>query len=436
MSSYGDAMVTRETGAPNLRPAQRTLRAAKKGVPQRPRLTDAMIENIKPPRTGQRLIWDSEPGFVLRVAASGRKFFLLDYYTNSGRRGRMSIGEWTNPHFLIADARLEAAKKKADIGKGGDPVREKRSARLARQREPTLADLRDEWLHHAATRAKPKGAASLAGDRAMFAKWILPVLDEKTKVAAVTRRDVKSLRSKMVLAGSPIAGNRMLSLLSAAMTHVMDPDFGWITANPVKGIDRKDEQRRERYLTTEELARLDAELNRTRQPSADIVRLLVLTGARRGEVLKARWEEFIDLDGDRPAWVKPSSHTKQKKLHRIPLNPPVVEVLRRMHECRRNDSAYLFPNLDDLGRPATDLKNFWKGVCKRARLADLRIHDLRHAFASFLINRGVPLEAIGQLLGHTRAETTRRYTHLVDETLREATGRMIDVMPSNEGRVA
>ena len=127
-----------------------------------------------------------------------------------------------------------------------------------------------------------------------------------------------------------------------------------------------------------------------------------------------------------------SGHTKQKKLHRVPLNQPVVEVLRAMHEHRRTDSAYLFPNLDDKDRPATDLKNFWKGVCARAQLDDLRLHDLRHSFASFLINRGIPLAAIGQLLGHTRDETTQRYAHLADDTLRLATGKMIDVMQGDK----
>jgi integrase len=391
------------------------------------RLTDVMIGALKAPKSGQRLVWDSEPGFVVRVAASGRKFFLYDYYVN-GKRRRMSIGEWSIEHFPVATARARVAEFRTRINQGTDPLADQHAAAVARKGAPTLRDLEHEWNEYAALH---KRLSSRSGDAAMFRRYIIPTLGADNRLATITRRDIELLQRAMRKDGAPIAANRMLSLMSSAMNRAIAN--GWLEKNPVKGIKRTPEEPRERYLNDDELARLDAELNLAqhqpdRAAGANIVRLLVLTGARRGEVLKARWDEFSDLDGPMPTWTKPSAHTKQKKLHRVPLNPPAVEVLRAMRS-QRGDSPYLFPNLDDPQRPATDLKYLWRGLCKRAGLEGLRLHDLRHAFASFLINKGIPLATIGQLLGHTRAETTERYAHLADKVLREATGKMAEVMP-------
>ena len=144
---------------------------------------------------------------------------------------------------------------------------------------------------------------------------------------------------------------------------------------------------------------------RPNQTSANIVRLLLLTGARRGEVLNARWDQFDLKEG---VWTKPASTTKQRKLHRVPLSAPAREVLAGMHTAS-DGSEFLFPGRD--GRAQTDLKNFWAGLCRAAGIKGVRVHDLRHSYASFLVSGGLSLPVIGQLLGHNSVATTARYSH-------------------------
>ena len=145
--------------------------------------------------------------------------------------------------------------------------------------------------------------------------------------------------------------------------------------------------------------------------------MLLLTGARRGEVLSATWEMF-DLENG--VWTKPSSHTKQKKLHRVPLSPPALQLLQEIKN-RGSDSEYVFPSRLGAKRPhLTELKNSWKKVCELAGLEGVRIHDLRHSFASILVSGGASLPLIGALLGHTQVQTTQRYAHLMDDPLRRA----------------
>jgi integrase len=157
---------------------------------------------------------------------------------------------------------------------------------------------------------------------------------------------------------------------------------------------------------------------------------LLLTGARRGEVLSATWDQF-DLGAG--IWTKPSSHTKQKRKHRVPLSAPSRQLLMEMMErtatrCaaqgqRREASPYLFPARLGKG-PMVDLKSSWAAICSTADLQGLRLHDLRHSFASVLASAGLSLPVIGALLGHTQPATTARYAHLFEDPLRAAAERV------------
>ena len=159
------------------------------------------------------------------------------------------------------------------------------------------------------------------------------------------------------------------------------------------------------------------------------MRLLLLTGARRGETLSATWDQFDLAAG---VWTKPSAATKQGKLHRVPLSAPALALLAEMrtaadteNERRRRDGLaeimHLFAGRE--GQPLREIKHFWATVCRKAEISGARIHDLRHTFASVLASSGLSLPIIGQLLGHTQAATTARYTHLLDDPLRAATER-------------
>jgi integrase len=165
------------------------------------------------------------------------------------------------------------------------------------------------------------------------------------------------------------------------------------------------------------LTRLGAALvKHSDKAAANIFRLLLLTGARRGEVQAAKWAAF-DLENG--VWTKPASTTKQGKIHRIPLNAPAQLLLAGLRKAAADDAEYLFPGR--FGGHRVELKADWAAVCKAARIKDARIHDLRHSFASVLASSGHGLPVIGRLLGHATATTTQRYAHLQDDPLRRAT---------------
>ena len=149
--------------------------------------------------------------------------------------------------------------------------------------------------------------------------------------------------------------------------------------------------------------------------SANAIMLALLTGARRNELLLATWDQF-DLEAG--VWVKPSAHTKQKRTHRVPLSPRALELLTSMR-AEQPFEVFVFPTRAKLG-----IRTPWERIRAAADLDDVRFHDLRHSYASLLVNDGVELLTVGRLLGHTQMQTTARYSHLADETLREATGRV------------
>jgi integrase len=164
------------------------------------------------------------------------------------------------------------------------------------------------------------------------------------------------------------------------------------------------------------------------QRSADAVRLLALTGARRMEVLAAEWSQFDFSSG---TWTKPSSATKQKRLHRTPLGAPALELLVSIRQRQTAGERFVFPG-DVPGRPLTDVKKSWAAVCKRAGIEGARLHDLRHCAASILVSGGASLPLIGRMLGHTQVSTTQRYAHLADDPLREAANRLGDAWRAAE----
>jgi integrase len=218
--------------------------------------------------------------------------------------------------------------------------------------------------------------------------------------------------------------------------------WGWRSDNPASGVHRNPEQKRDRYLSAAEMISLSQALaTHPEKTSANAIRLLMLTGARRSEVLSATWDQFDLHTG---VWTKPSAHTKQRKPHRVPLSAPAVQLLTEIRSGA--ESAWVFSN-DDGEKPISDIKRTWLSICRTAGLAEqveqrtrdgkvmrdaygrsvqawrttVRIHDLRHTFASILASQGLSLPMIGALLGHTQAQTTHRYSHLFDDPLRAAT---------------
>jgi integrase len=235
------------------------------------------------------------------------------------------------------------------------------------------------------------------------------------KVAAVSISDVDAWHRRMSTR-APTHANRALAVLSKMFNLAIR--WGLRADNPAKGIERNQEHKRERYLTGAELTRVTAALTRLRdRNAANAIRLLLLTGARRGELLAARWR---DIDIDAGVWTKPAGTTKQKTIHRVPLSEAAVRLLAGMREQAVDDAEWLFP-ASLKGGHRTDVREAWDALRLAADIPDVRLHDLRHSFAAVLASQGLSLPIIGALLGHSSPTTTARYSHLLDDPLRRAT---------------
>jgi integrase len=208
--------------------------------------------------------------------------------------------------------------------------------------------------------------------------------------------------------------------------------WGWRTDNPAQGIEKYQEEKRDRWLNDEELQRLWSILDKHPENlTAYVFKFLLLTGARKGEALQATWDQF---DLEKGLWIKPAHLTKQKKKEHLPLSDRALLLLESFKKLIPSDSLYLFPG-KKTGEPLKDVKKFWSSVLKQAKLENVRIHDLRHTHASHLVSSGLSLSIVGKLLGHTQASTTQRYAHLADEPLRQAAevfGNKVDQLMARE----
>jgi integrase len=372
------------------------------------RLTNRTIAKLPVPARGNRVSYDDEiGGFGCRVTAAGGRAFVLNYYRRSdGRERRFTIGGW--PEWSAAAAREEAKRLKRDIDGGADPVGAYQESRAA----PTIVDLCARFEQDYIPRKRPSTQRVY---RQQIAADVLPAFG-KAKVAAVSHSDVDAFHHRLS-ARAPTHANRTLAVLSKMFSLAIR--WGWRTDNPCKGIERNAEEKRHRYLSAAELTRLSAALAKLDDVSAaNAVRLLLLTGARRGELLAAQWS---DVDLEAGIWVKPAATTKQAALHRVPLSAAAVQLLTEMRAHADEDAEWIFPARG--GGHRQHINAAWDILRNAAGVPDARLHDLRHTYASVLASAGQSLSVIGALLGHSVPTTTSRYTHLFDDPLRAATER-------------
>jgi integrase len=214
------------------------------------------------------------------------------------------------------------------------------------------------------------------------------------------------------LSHKPVEANRVISSLSTALNCASK--WGWVTKNVASGVHRNPESPRERYLTDTEIERLNGAIDaHPVRDSALAVRFLLLTGARKGETLRARWE---DIDLSNGLWSKPAATTKGKRIHRTVLSNAAVALLEEIR-ARHPEGEFVFPGATN--KPLTSFKRTWMTIRRGANLPGFRLHDLRHSHASLMARNGAGLLMIGTALGHTQPSTTKRYAHLTDEALRQ-----------------
>ena len=382
-------------------------------------LTDAGVKRLPSPEKGSRVTYDTiVKGFGANVTAAGHRSFVLNYHTKAGRERRITLGEVGN--WTVGAARIKARELKRQIEDGGDPLGDIEDARQA----PTVWNLCDRFDEE---HLVPKRRSStVANYRLLIAKYIKPHFHKDRKVAEVSFEDVDALHRK-ISRDAPYQANWCVAVLSKmfslAVRWKMRDD------NPCKGIEKNNEVRRQRYLSGDELTALTKALaaHADRQ-AANIIRLLLLTGARRGEILGMRW---ADLDLTAGVWSKPASSTKQGTDHVVPLSAPARMLLTEIRDAqlaqRRTLGAFVFPSISKTGY-VTDIKKSWASICKAAGISGLRIHDLRHSFASQLVSSGASLPLIGALLGHSNPMTTSRYAHLFQDPQRAAVERVAAIV--------
>ena len=367
-----------------------------------PRLTKRTVESAKP-SARDVFIWDDLiRGFGLRILPSGKRGYLIQYRAN-GRTRRFALG----PHGVLTpeQARRRAALLLAQARNGGDPAANRDEA----MHSPTMVHLAERYLaQHAHAKKKPSSAAT---DHRNLDRHVLPRLGSR-RVADLTRADIGLLHHAM--RETPGAANRVLALLSKMFNLAerwgLRPDG----TNPCRHVERYRERKMERFLSQTELARLGetlAELEREGVENPSVVaaiRVLALTGARRGEILNLRWR---DVDFEHGCLRISDSKTGAKQ---IPLSLPAIAVLNGLE--RR--SGWVFPS--GTGDTPVSLSKPWTRIQRRTGLSGVRIHDLRHTHASVGVGVGFSLPVIGALLGHRQPATTARYAHLSNDPIRAA----------------
>ncbi|MBU2606174.1 MAG: integrase arm-type DNA-binding domain-containing protein [Alphaproteobacteria bacterium] len=367
------------------------------------KLTKRFIDAAKPGKK-EYFLWDGElKGFGLRIYPTGRKVFVLQYRTG-GRERRLKIGPFGA--LTVDEARELARQRRGDVARGKDPSAE----RNAERKTPNISALCSRFLEeHVAVRCKPSTQREY---RLSCNRYIIPEIGS-LRVTDVTRADLAALHQS--LNRTPYQANRVLATLSKMFTLAELWGIREEGKNPARHIPKFKEKKRDRFLSADEIARLWTTLdNRVAAGSESIFvasafKMLLLTGCRLSEIRLLRWEY---IRGD--VMILPDSKTGRR---RIALSPAVLDILGQIP--RRPDNPYVVCGKNP-GEANTDLQRPWRRIREEAKLNDVRIHDLRHTYASWCLAAGHSLFLTGRLLGHTQAETTNRYAHLADSTQRDA----------------
>jgi integrase len=357
-------------------------------------LTEARIKQAKP---GEILRDDSIPGLHLRAFAE-RKSFYLWFRTKAGKERRPKLGDYGV--ITLTQARTMAKKMLAQVALGGDPV----AAIEDKKNEPTLADLWVEfWKRHA---SKKKSAYEF---QRRWEKRIEPRFG-RVKLSSISYTMVDDFHGKLTDDAGPVEANRILSQLTLMFNYAHRPLQWFDGHNPCEGIGRNKESTRKRKASREELMRLISRLRKELEGpnvnSAAFILLLVLTGARKGEIAATRWD---NIHGNR---ILLDEHKTDDGGYAriIYLPPPAMELIEKYLPVTRGTITGIL-----------DPKKFWERIRREENLPDLHLHDLRRTFASVALSTGrVSLEQVMQMLGHVSAQTTKVYAWLMEDSATDA----------------
>lgn len=408
-----------------------------------PKLTKRYVDTVPKPEK-DTVHWDDElPRFGLRVKPSGARTFVVQYRNSAGRTRKLALGR---VGVLTPDeARLRARKALLSVADGGDPS----AARHDRRKDLTVGELIDRYLDEGPADKPDKKASSWAIDASNLRRHVVPLLGRRSLATLAladiqrlqrdvtegkTKADLKTRkRGRARVEGGPGTAARATSVLAAMLAWAAK--HGYRDDNPAKGVRLNSLRQRERFLSGAELGRLGEAISQGEREGLNpeglaILRLLLLTGARRNEIASLKWEH---VDFERRALRIPDSKTGAKI---IPLGAPALSVLSQ--QKRKDGVPWVFPAGRGKGY-FVGTPFVWRRLVKLAKLTDIRIHDLRHGFASVAVADQASLYLVGKVLGHTQAETTQRYAHLQLDPVRAVADRtakkIASALEGRKGRV-
>lgn len=370
------------------------------------KITKSVVDATEPGSKDQILFDEEIKGFGLKTTPAGKKVFILKYTTLDGTQRKPTLGVYGS--ITLAQAREVALEMLAAVRAGNDPSQDRKAHRAT----PTLADVLDRYLaEYAAVYKKPR---SYINDELYCRLHVRPRLGQR-KITSICRGDIETLHRELI--DSKVTANRIVAMLSKIF-NLCETSWGLRTqhSNPCYGLKKYKETSKHRPLTDDELARLaDVLIELENDPSLSenpraiaAIRLLIFTGMRRNEVLHLRWTE-VRLEA---GIVRLEDSKTGSKV--IALNSAAKEIIAAQQPMLGN--PFVFPSPIKPLAALADIRHVWCRVRKRAGLTDVRLHDLRHNFAEKAAAGGLSLHAIGTLLGHRSAATTKRYADLLNSS--------------------
>ncbi len=367
-----------------------------------PKLTKTVVDAIPVPPTNPTVTWDDRlAGFGVKVLPTGARKYVLKYRTLGGRAGRqrwLSLG--AHGAVTCEQARQAAQQALASIAGGADP----QAQRTAHARAPTLTDVWTRFERDHLSMRKPSTQRSY---KAIWQDRLRPTFG-RTMVRDITRSDVDAFHKK--LSATPYQANRILALLTRLMNLAEAWELRSQGTNPCRFITKFKEHARQRFLTNAEILTVKTTIQELvakkelTAHAAAMFNLLLLTGARSGELSSAEWGW---VDWQRQIIALPDSKTGAKPIY---LGDEAISLL--VEQQRRSGAGkYIFPGRSP-GKHIHNLRKPWRRVCDESGIGPARVHDLRHTAASVALAGGASLSLVGRLLGHTQAQTTLRYSHL------------------------
>jgi integrase len=337
---------------------------------------------------------------VCRITASGTRNFIFEARMK-GRPRRLTIGRW--PELNLIQARARAAEIRAAIARGADPANEAAQARS----EATFTELAADYLER---HAKPRKRTWQQDEWALT--HCIPMSWRGRRLSDISRSDVARLHAKIGAENGHYAANRTLALLRTMFN--LARNWGVFSGdNPASGIKGFAERKRQRYLSVEELAAVNrALLDEPDWRWRAYFPLALMLGTRKSELLAMRW---CEIDFAARTWRIPE--TKSGNSHLLPLPEPVLALLSELPS--RGTSEFVFPGGGASGH-VVEAGKAWERIREAAGVKDVRIHDLRHTLASWLVGQGYGLPLIGRALNHSQVSTTQRYAHLALDPVRAA----------------